>query len=359
MFDHKHYVPILRWKYSEKHALKFTKPEDKERITPLIELVPPPKPPKTKVKKANPPKQKTIADVMQNAPKEIADFWGVDNIFVDLHLLGLEAAIGGMEKIFDDTRVLGLKIIPVLRINSTKEIQSISRSIIKKDNRGYCLRLFQSDLDLPNFYEALTSFVALMKITEKSVDIIVDLGISHVDHDFNAVLEMFADSLPKWRTFTITSGAFPVDLSEGFELGVNYRPRIDWKNWLDQVRSKKVKRCPTFSDYTIQHPIYRELDFVGSVSRSVRYTSTEQWLVMRGQSDKAEGSARSAQYPAHAQLLANMTEYCGENLCHGDKYIWDKGRDLKTDKTGGAREWLLAGINHHLKFVVDQIASLS
>ena len=47
--------------------------------------------------------------------KEIADFWGVENIFADLHLLGSDAAIKGMEKIFDDMgNALGIMLANVV-----------------------------------------------------------------------------------------------------------------------------------------------------------------------------------------------------------------------------------------------------
>ena len=38
MFGPKHYVPILRWKQGERLALRALRPEDRNRITPLIEL---------------------------------------------------------------------------------------------------------------------------------------------------------------------------------------------------------------------------------------------------------------------------------------------------------------------------------
>lgn len=39
-FDHKHYVPILRFRKAEMEALGWLPSEDKRRLTPLIELPP-------------------------------------------------------------------------------------------------------------------------------------------------------------------------------------------------------------------------------------------------------------------------------------------------------------------------------
>jgi hypothetical protein len=40
MFGPSHYVPILRWKQAERYALRNLRDEDRDRITPLIELTP-------------------------------------------------------------------------------------------------------------------------------------------------------------------------------------------------------------------------------------------------------------------------------------------------------------------------------
>lgn len=40
MFDHNHYVPVLRWKRGESKALRDVGAEDRSLITPLIELAP-------------------------------------------------------------------------------------------------------------------------------------------------------------------------------------------------------------------------------------------------------------------------------------------------------------------------------
>jgi len=40
IFDHKHYVPVLRWKRGEWNALRDVGSADRDSITPLIELAP-------------------------------------------------------------------------------------------------------------------------------------------------------------------------------------------------------------------------------------------------------------------------------------------------------------------------------
>jgi hypothetical protein len=40
MFDHKRYVPILRWKQAERFALRNLAEDVRNRITPLLQLLP-------------------------------------------------------------------------------------------------------------------------------------------------------------------------------------------------------------------------------------------------------------------------------------------------------------------------------
>lgn len=40
MFDHKHYIPVLRWKRAEWKALGDLASGDRDRVTPLLELTP-------------------------------------------------------------------------------------------------------------------------------------------------------------------------------------------------------------------------------------------------------------------------------------------------------------------------------
>ncbi|MCH8961308.1 MAG: hypothetical protein IH820_08305, partial [Bacteroidetes bacterium] len=54
-------------------------------------------------------------------------------------------------------------------------------------------------------------------------------------------------------------------------------------------------------------------------------------------------------------------EFCGADFSAGDAYFVRMGSQLENGgikESGGAETWIRAGINHHLTFVVRQIASL-
>ena len=77
---------------------------------------------------------------------------------------------------------------------------------------------------------------------------------------------------------------------------------------------------------------------------------------MRGEGLRNKGGAGYDQYPANAELLMQRQEYCGAEFSYGDRYIFE--RPLKRKNPGTPTTWIAAGVNHHLTFVVRQMAML-
>ena len=77
MFDSDHYVPILRWKAGEKRALRQLYPDDKRRLTPLIEWSRPGEVAPQEDRQASTPEPRDLAqDIMRH--------WGARPFFCDL-----------------------------------------------------------------------------------------------------------------------------------------------------------------------------------------------------------------------------------------------------------------------------------
>ena len=82
MFDHRHYVPILRWKQGEQFALRDLYQDlfnsVKSHLTPLIELVPS----DFTMEKIN--KIGGLGKKLKEKAKQMRDYWGFFPFFVDL-----------------------------------------------------------------------------------------------------------------------------------------------------------------------------------------------------------------------------------------------------------------------------------
>lgn len=364
MFGQKHYVPILKWKRAEQSALQALSDRDKQGMTPLIQFVMP------KAKSADNPEkqfQSVISEFTGKIPllaQQILKTWGTTPIFVDFSLLyTTPLRIECLRSITASGRTLGMQLIPVLSLNDEAEFKKAVYAAAKKYSSGVCLRLVPFDIaDTVRLNKAVQAFLGESGIAEADIDLLVDTKEIGANGSYQAYVNASQKihNLSKWRTFTFASGAFPADLSHCKLDEENFIPRLDWENWAAQLASKNVVRKPTFADYTIQHPIYKESSQFFHPTASIRYALGDAWYIMKGKKQKFE------MYLAHAKLLADdHTKFSGEGFSYGDKFIAEKAKHYpiymknpKVKGTGSTEGWLTAGINHHLVLTVHQIANL-
>ena len=261
-----------------------------------------------------------------------------------------------MRAILGVSERLNMVLVPVVNLSSDKEVGKVSCSLAKRYGHGLCLRLVRADFkDLQDLAKRIDAFLNTCSLPIGQIDLLVDLK-EDTDNEYTSILGLCQKmpNITEWRTFALASGAFPVDLTGCRPDKKNLIPRMDWKNWLGQ-RGVPMKRHPSFADYTIQHPVYKEGAQFFAPSASIRYTLKDEWIVMRGQRGKSQ------QYLANAAILAGLPEYktFGEGFSYGDGQIKSKSKDLSSKETGNATTWLVVGINHHLACVISQIAMLS
>ncbi|MGH9967101.1 MAG: beta family protein [Pyrinomonadaceae bacterium] len=270
MFDHTHYVPVLRLKGAEKGALRYLVPGVRARITPLLELV----------------------STKNNSPRKIADdvrrSWGPAPFLLD-DLNYPESTDGNaLVRFISAMRSHGLQSIPVTGLNRAREHQNNVAGIIATDGRGACFRLNLEDLREPFLTADLNDLLIRLRLRPEQVDLIVDYEVLPV---FSLLYTELCQRLPyvgQWRTFTVVGGAFCQDLTE-YEKNRQYtRPRDDWYFWQSQV-TVKLPRTPTYGDYSIQFGFYKEPPRRANVSASIRYTSHDYWVIMRGEGLRNEG----------------------------------------------------------------------
>lgn len=364
MFGTKHYVPILKWKRAEQSALEGLNDEQKRNITPLIQFVMP------KPKSFDSPEKQFESVISQfkektpQIPQQILKLWGPAPIFVDFSLLYTTPL--KTESLVNMTALahqLGLHLIPVMNLSDDAEFKKAIRSSAKKYSSGICLRLVPHDLaDTVKLNKEIKNFLTQSGLSEKEVDLLLDTKEIAGSGAYLAFVNagQKIDSLPKWRTFIFASGAFPADLSTCKIDEENLISRLDWRNWRVQIARKDTVRQPTFADYTIQHPIYKESSQFFHPTTSIKYALDDSWLIMKGKKQKFE------LYLANAKLLADdKARFYGESFSSGDKYISDKAKHYpvyiknpKVKGTGSTEGWLTAGINHHLVLTGHQIANL-
>lgn len=365
MFGFKHYVPILKWKRAEQNALGALSDAQKRDITPLIQFVMP------KPKSSDSPQRQfdsvmeKFREKMPQLSQQILKSWGSGPIFFDVSLLyttPLKAEC--VQTVITSGHRLGMGLIPVLHLDDDTELRDAIQRSAQKYSSGICLRLIPHDLDdTARLNGKIKRFLKWSALAEADVDLLVDTKEIKDDGLYAAYVSASQGiyNLPLWRTFIFASGAFPEDLMQCKIDEENLIPRVDWRNWLDQLRGKHLVRKPAFADYTIQHPIYKETSQFFHPTTSIRYALNDAWLIMKGRKQRFE------LYLANAKLLADdRRKFFGDTFSYGDEYIAEKAKHYAVyiknptvKGTGSTETWLTAGINHHLALTAHQIANLS
>ncbi len=357
-FDSRHYVPILRWKRAEQIALSQLFESDSICLTPLIELVP-----ENFISKDTKGKSMflDIHKAINKLVGQLFQYWGERPFFVDQWLLTPNIIQQNtsyvLEMLGECARIYNLSLIPVTGLSRDGPYQLSVKKVLSVHDQGVCLRLLIDDITNPTFKRDINNILTLFNLPPESVDIIVDYRITDQNTPAFDTLCSQIPYLEKWRNIIIASGAFPEDLSKLQKNDVHKLERADWISWKDLVTIKSLPRIPIYSDYTIQHARYFRREGLPHFSASIRYTSDDYWLIMRGEDATRRDGPGFDQWPANAILLCDMPEYCSHTYSAGDKYI--KEMSLQRKEKGNPQTWIRAGINHHMTFVVRQIANLS
>jgi hypothetical protein len=354
MFDHKHYVPVLRWRPAEWCALKDLDDDIKNNLTPLIELLP-----KDFEIKPDSRKRKSTAQIIDNKISELTDCWGKRPFFLDFQYIENNKANGDVpvqEAFAAASKSKGLITIPVLGFGKNQNNYRIMKNVAKTLNSGLCIRIYPDAFYDIAFQRKLENALEFFGFKSDKIDLVFDNQIPTSNSiSLKAITERLPELL-KWRTISLMGGSFPIDLS-CFSVGEHELSRDDYLSWLSQIQKKGVPRYPSFGDYTVQHPFIRNLSGFPNFSASIRYTSKKYWIIMRGQSVRSPNSSGYAQWPANAAMLCLRNEFLGHAFSKGDEYIFRMGKQIES--SGNATTWIKAGINHHLTFVVRQLATLS
>ncbi len=364
----KPYVPVLRWRAAEMAAMEKLLPNDRSNVTPLIEFImPAPSVDKKNRKKIlKTPKEKFL-ETLPNVAKDLSKSCGQSPVFIDVHLLDGDIRSSSLNQILSSSSELNIfsipvtYVIPVTSTDADTETRSTAISYAKSSGHGLCIRIDNSHLSEPDLASHLLHFIKSNNLDIKNTDLLVDLRFIP-DIDTKKVIDEIEKlpNLKEWRSFIVSGGVFPKDLTE-FAAGAAYSlDRLDWKFW-NTIRESKITRVPSFSDYTIQHPFYEYVAAIGSAS--IRYTADDQCWIFRGtkpglinRKTQEKGPGRE-QYIGHAKTLVKRDFYKGDGYSFGDAEITRIADPLNT-KPGSPTTWLTIGINHHITLAARQASNL-
>lgn len=361
------YVPILRWKQAERDGLSKIAPNVRERITPLFEFIlPAPKRDKNDFNVVLADSKAVLLSKLDKVVTDINKCCFQGSALIDVHLLDGEIRAHTLKRILDSssnanpTLIPVTHIIPVLSTEADIETRKVAVDYARKSGNGICIRIDRFNIEDADLGQVIMDFVNGNGLSAASTDLLIDLGVVSGQDSADALAAKLAKLpyLNEWRTFIVSGGAFPKDLSELEKHSHAQLPRHEWGLWKALSTQPALPRKPVFSDYTIQHPIYYgHVDGIMNTSASIRYTDLDYWEVDRGEGVRNEKGAGYNQYPALAQILVSQNFYKGSDYSFGDNYISERAQ-MNNKSTGNATTWLKAGINHHLTLVAQERAKL-
>lgn len=360
MFDHRHYVPVLKGKQGEYFSLRDLDPAIKASLTPLIEI-----PPIDWDFDEGRPK-KSIDDQVANVPQKIRDAWAEPErpLFVDLGLLAEEGRLEDgrhpIDFVFGGLRGEDVPAVPVTGLDRPAEFQEAVTRAVREDGNGVCLRLVDDNFeDVLELERRLNELLGNSSLQAQDADVLIDLRELPVGQANTMALAVrgILNALPhisEWRSLTVAGTAFPENLS-GFErASASATERTEWLLWRTLIAGGKLPRNPTFGDYAIAHPEIAQIDprFM-RMSAQLRYTVDEDWLIFKERNVRDHGFD---QFNDICCELVGRPEYSGPDFSWGDAYISDCAQNK--DGPGNATTWRRVANTHHMAFVVSQIASL-
>ncbi len=353
------YVPVLKGKLGEFGALRNMRHDEKRFVTPLIEIPPIP------WDHQNNQPAKSVDQHLSKVDGLLAKSWGVDHLlFLDFLWIGEKERMPDgthpMENLFERTRNVGLKAIPVTALVRGDDYQNACRRIAARDQRGMCLRLQTEDLGQTDVESEVAEIMKRIGVSAGEVDLLLDLGSLEGGVSSKTVKDVVSmiRSLPylnKWRSFAICATGFPVDLMGLPPLNVSTVSRSEWKLWRNIIKASIVPRMPIFGDYAIAHPQPPEVDpRIMRASASIRYTTDDDWLILKGQNLRDHGYG---QFHDVSGTLVKSREYSGPEFSWGDWFIGECAS--RRSSSGNLTTWRAVGTSHHISFVLRQVANFS
>ncbi|WP_370154127.1 beta family protein [Ferrovibrio sp.] len=355
MFNHKHYVPVLKWRQGEYLALSKLGKLEKSKITPVLDI-PPVEWDFEKGEHA-----KTIDRHLETFGARLEKNWGTRPIFVDLKLVDQKMIMSdGTHPI---TRVHKLSVdkkcncIFVTGLNRPNDYQVALKSIVPATD-GLAIRLNPNHFADVKLQENLETLLNFLGAKSKPVDLILDLlspsfqplaGFTAlVINQYNKLL-----SFRDWRTVTIAATAFPKTMA-GINPGVFKVERLEWTFYKTLVEALGGKgRLPTFGDYCIAHPeLPTEDPRKFKPAATVRYTSDGSWLISKGTTVRKKDGFK--QYRQRCEEIVARSEFRGAGYSMADQYISDCAEGKAS--TGNLTTWRWVGTNHHITNVTEDLA---
>lgn len=343
------YVPILKGKAGEFHALGHAAREVQAQIRPVLEIVPD--------FELRDLLETFCEHAMEHVPKGMV-------ITVDCGALPsvrvLEGDVGGpVARVSESLALRDIAMCPVFRLNDPHDVLIEVAGAAAAHRQGACLRVSTAvDLsDLMPDREQIRDLLRAVQLDPDEIDLLVDAGPVQSDRMREALAEGVTEALHRlspwpWRHVCVAAGAFPVNLT-GFPRGtatpvVRQDARL-WREIIEKWRGPE----PDFGDFGVTYPRILPKSR-GTPDPNMRYTTATEWQVfvyprLRPGNDDFFILSRDLVNSPYWPVTGAATSW-------GDARLQDCAQ-RKRPKAGGGTEWRAWATSHHLAVVTAHLTA--
>lgn len=346
-----HYVPILRGKAGEIHAVATVPVSLHGRFTPLVDLPRPDRP-----SSGEPP---ALEPYVRRFAAAIGEAWASGPRFY------LEcASLDGMGTFGDGTHPLhfllgeliegrGMRVVPVVGLGRSSAYQYAVADAVRQAGRSLALRLADADFG-PGLAVRAAEFVTSLGSAPGATDVIVDLG--EVPADAVNTKTMVAAAIVRelthgepWRSVMVAGSGIGASAASAPAEAAVRMPRSELAVWRAVDREVPGARV-VFGDYGATGAAFTPFDpaRMRPPGAKFRYTVEEAYIVLRRRREEGLDGFR-----AIAQTVRELPEFSGRDFSWGDRYIDDcaEGRSGTSNRS----RWVAVATSHHITLVVRQL----
>jgi hypothetical protein len=361
------YYPLLKGRDGELRALAQLDLEQREPLTPLIDV-----PPQEVTFERDGDEKyiqiETLDEALEGYAARLVKAWGqVDPCLVDLAGFDpserLANGVHPVSAFFSEARKVGLAAVPVTGPDRDSAQIGAVRDVLSTWPLGAAVRLRGPILFEPDeVAAALPPLLNELRREVGEVDLLLDFGeliktrVAETLGAAGAVIRAVPD-IGGWRSLVLCAGAYPAELGS-FVKKNETRPlsRRDWLLWrtLSNPESN-LPRVPSFGDYGATRA-----DWLSpfdptemSISAKIVYTSEDEWIVVKGE----RWVTNPTQFHELSRRLRQQPSFYSEDHCPSEASIIRCAENR--GGPGNPRVWVTVATRHHLEVVTQQLASLA
>jgi hypothetical protein len=243
-------------------------------------------------------------------------------------------------------------ITPVVRTSSSSDVIDEACRWAFEEGCGLGIRV-DGLTRLRQKSDILVDIIRASGLRPDNIDVILDgqdlpRAVGH---------EEMADAFPTsqiTRTFVVLAGTFPRSITDmDPDTYEHTRERGEWTTWREEMQREGNWRRPLYGDYATQPALYvPSPSFPGSPT--VRYTTGETFVILRGRGAVRGQGPDYSQYIGHARFLRQQSYYRDIATTECDSYV--ERIAARTNGSGTPSTWRVASLERHVTVVSAQVA---